>query len=78
MLSILIISISKLLGNYNTCLRLLFITTIISISKLLGNYNSSDDVNLFTIIISISKLLGNYNIPAAPLVFLKLYQYLNC
>ena len=34
-----IISISKLLGNYNSATQKQFLAGIISISKLLGNYN---------------------------------------
>ena len=34
-----IISISKLLGNYNSDEQVALIDSIISISKLLGNYN---------------------------------------
>ena len=56
-----IISISKLLGNYNTLVAAINTWLIISISKLLGNYNAlTGEVHSATII-SISKLLGNYN-----------------
>ena len=58
----LIISISKLLGNYNSPRLRLGSVLIISISKLLGNYNRDIDTVAQEMIISISKLLGNYNI----------------
>ena len=56
-----IISISKLLGNYNPTPDYLILLQIISISKLLGNYNHSPNYVKNDTIISISKLLGNYN-----------------
>ena len=40
MISFVIISISKLLGNYNVVFSIDEEVEIISISKLLGNYNS--------------------------------------
>ena len=56
-----IISISKLLGNYNLEEVAPWIWNIISISKLLGNYNLLVMFMTMLLIISISKLLGNYN-----------------
>ena len=44
-MEILIISISKLLGNYNILLSQVYCLIIISISKLLGNYNGAHVVN---------------------------------
>ena len=73
-----IISISKLLGNYNLLIRSAIVQIIISISKLLGNYNDLDTIVLHGMIISISKLLGNYNLGTTKTPIFKLYQYLNC
>ena len=73
-----IISISKLLGNYNLPHLNTNLALIISISKLLGNYNLPHLNTNLALIISISKLLGNYNIEYVILSFIILYQYLNC
>ena len=74
----LIISISKLLGNYNASLLILNLVIIISISKLLGNYNGLQRRVCVAVIISISKLLGNYNGTSHINKCVRLYQYLNC
>ena len=65
----LIISISKLLGNYNSMKKKNIRLIIISISKLLGNYNTISAASAEVLIISISKLLGNYNRRAILLIF---------
>ena len=65
-----IISISKLLGNYNINSVPSLPIAIISISKLLGNYNNNRALKEYLQIISISKLLGNYNVG--------MYKLLNC
>ena len=78
-LHVAIISISKLLGNYNGVGEASTFAAIISISKLLGNYNSHSLTLLLKWIISISKLLGNYNYRMEFFVHItELYQYLNC
>ena len=73
-----IISISKLLGNYNQITDTDVRYFIISISKLLGSYNMFFAYAVMVMIISISKLLGNYNEPDVRIVTDVLYQYLNC
>ena len=73
-----IISISKLLGNYNYDAMTGDARAIISISKLLGNYNSALAFFGSGVIISISKLLGNYNENYDNNEKHRLYQYLNC
>ena len=59
---VVIIPISKLLGNYNYLAVTPQISEIIPISKLLGNYNRLASRALIALIIPISKLLGNYNL----------------
>ena len=56
-----IIPISKLLGNYNANALQITPLQIIPISKLLGNYNAFAKQRRSYTIIPISKLLGNYN-----------------
>ena len=73
-----IISISKLLGNYNRIANNFRQFSIISISKLLGNYNRLRALQVRAFIISISKLLGNYNYSTEQIQIDALYQYLNC
>ena len=58
---LIIIPISKLLGNYNIKAGGQAKVLIIPISKLLGNYNNSFLLKVEPSIIPISKLLGNYN-----------------
>ena len=57
-----IISYSKLSGNYNINSSLTTIFLIISYSKLSGNYNRAGKCSHFSHIISYSKLSGNYNL----------------
>ena len=70
-----IISISKLLGNYNIKAWKCIAPSIISISKLLGNYNPWVIHQAAQNIISISKLLGNYN--SVFVASLKRQNYIN-
>ena len=61
LLLVIIISLSELLGNYNSFCRRRFFSVIISLSELLGNYNLFVALAFVNFIISLSELLGNYN-----------------
>ena len=75
---IIIISYSKLSGNYNNKKPQVYMKKIISYSKLSGNYNVGITIVRKVIIISYSKLSGNYNLANEWKNTSKLYHILNC